>query len=189
MGVDRQRTIPPEFFLDEDWMQMSDELLRTAIGLYFHVDDHGRQTTTEWNIKQSIYPHRSDVDEDLIAEHLLRLHELGVVGIYVHESRSYLCLRLWPVQSHPKPSRFPPPPEHLRKRSGSPLDGFQAGEGERGSEGEWASAEGPAGVPPSPFCIVHQPTGTRQNCRHCGTARLAHEQWIFEQQQQEEQQT
>lgn len=179
MGVDRQRTVPPDFFLDEQWMQMPDDLFRMAIGLYFHVDDHGRQTTTEWNIRQSVFPSRSDLDDDRIVEMLLELADMGVIGIYTSDQRSYLCLCVWPSQSHPKPSRFPEPPEGLRRSAGDPMEIFSAGEREGVSE-SGSAEESPAGLPPSPFCPIHRPAGTDRDCRHCGTARLYHEQWLRE---------
>ena len=183
MGTNKQKTIPPELFRDEDLMSLDDAVIRTAFGLYFDADDSGRESTTEWRLKAALWPHRPEVTEETIVDHLLILAEVGYLGIYTAQDRTYYQIRKWASQSHPDPSKHPaPPPELFRNLSGTNPENFSAGEregaGGGSSTGEWV--ERPPGMPPSPFCPIHQPNGTRANCRHCGTARLAHEQY-FEQ--------
>ncbi|MGV3712240.1 hypothetical protein [Pseudolysinimonas sp.] len=175
MAMSRQRAVPPDIFTDEDLMQLPIPVRLTAIGLRLHADDHGRESTTTALLKASLYPTTEEISEEEIVEHLLLLDEAGYIGIYADGSRSYYALADWPAAQHPKASKFPPPPpETFMKTSGSPPEDVMAWE----REGEGASEGGPAGVPPSPFCPVHRPNGTRRDCRHCGTARLAHEQHL-----------
>ncbi len=176
--------LPPDIFTDEDLIALPIDVRLTAIGLRMHADDHGRETTTPWMVRAAIWPGHPEMTEDVLIEHMLTLDDAGYIGIYSAGERTYYALRDWPSVSHPAPSRHPAPPADLfRNRSGTGPDSFSAGE--RGSERERETSEewreeSPAGIPPSPFCRIHQPYGTERNCRHCGTARLAHEQWLRE---------
>ncbi len=150
----------------------------TAIGLRMQADDHGRESTTPWLVKSAIWPGNPEITEALIEDHLLLLDEAGYITIYCADGRTYYAVNDWPAVSHPAPSKHPPPPATFQRHSSGSLENFSAWEREGGeSEG---GAERPAGILPSPFCKLHQPSGTRANCRHCGTARLAHEQAVEE---------
>ena len=183
--------LPPDIFTDEDLIEMPLAVRLTAIGLRMHADDQGRETTTPRMLVASIWPVDPDMDEETIVDHLLALDDAGYIGIYDAGGRSYYALRDWPSVSHAAPSKHPPPPAGLfRIRSGASPEDFSAWEREGARERERATEwgeESPAGIPPSPFCRVHQPRGTERNCRHCGTARLAHEQWLREHAAEEQQ--
>lgn len=184
MGMSRQRALPPDIFTDEDLMVLPAKVRLTAIGLRMHADDEGRESTTWWMLKASIWPGHPEVTEEVLVDHLLRLDDVGYIGLYESGGRTYYAIRDWPSVSHREPSKCPPPPADLfRKRSGSSPEDFPAGERERERESEWGregASERTAGLPPSPFCRFHQPRGTEAKCRHCGTARLAHDQWLRE---------
>ncbi|KQR90997.1 MAG: hypothetical protein J0I33_13805 [Microbacterium ginsengisoli] len=177
--IGKQRAIPPDLWLDEDLIALPLAVKWTAIGLRMHADDEGRETTTDWMLRPSLWPGDPLSTDDLI-EHLLLLDDLGYVGIYAAGGRTYYQVREWPAVSHPKRSRHPaPPPELFQRAAGDPLEDRSAWGGE-GEGGEWGESGGsgsrPAGLPPSPFCRVHQPAGTGgAPCRHCGDARRAHD--------------
>lgn len=186
MVMDRQRHLTTEEFFDEELMHPLDPLVHfTGIRLRMYADDHGRETTTLHLLKAGTWPGHPQVTEELILDHLLMLDEVGYIGIYTVGERTYYQVREWPSVSHPKPSKYPPPPANLFQRfASSSLDDFSAGEREREPRAESAE-ESPvwmsAGVPPSPFCKVHQPAGSGgKPCHHCQDARLAHQQWILE---------
>lgn len=179
MGMSKMRPLPHDLWTDEDLIALPLTVKWTAVGLRMHADDEGRESVTDWMLRPSIWPGDADMTEELLVDHLLLLAEAGVIGLFESGGRTYYQMRSWPSVSHPQQSKHPqPPPELFQNFAGSPPEDFSAGEGERGERG--TSEESPAGIPPSPFCLVHQPNGTRQNCRHCGTARLAHEQWLRE---------
>ena len=176
MGMSRIRALPPDIFADEDLMALPIAARMTGIGLRLHADDYGRETTNTMLLKASLWPATDEITEETLVEHLLQLDEAGYIVLYSDGAKSYYAIVDWPATSHPKPSKCPPPPPAAFQRSaGEPLDDRSAWEREGGSEGEAR-----AGIPPSPFCRIHQPAGTRRDCRHCGTARLAHEQWVRE---------
>jgi hypothetical protein len=181
----KQKPLPGDIFTDEDLIALPIAVRLTAIGLRMHADDQGRESTTPWRVKSAIWPGNPEVTEDDLIEHLLLLDAAGYVGIYSVGDRTYYQVRDWPAPSHPAPSQHPAPPADLFQRAaGISPEARSAWEREREGERGWESApESPAGVPPSPFCKVHQPNGTRQACRHCGTARLAHEQYLHESRQ------
>ncbi|MCU1418696.1 MAG: hypothetical protein JWP32_2870 [Schumannella sp.] len=180
MGMSRQRALPPDIFTDEDLMLLAPEVRLTGIGLRLHADDEGRESTTWWMLKASIWPGHPEITEDVLVDHLLLLDAAGYIGIYQAAGRTYYAVREWPSVSHREPSKHPAPPADLfRNRSGTSPEDFPAWERE-GGRGREGAAERPAGMPPSPFCRVHQPLGTEADCRHCGTARLAHDQWLRE---------
>lgn len=176
MGMSRIRSVPPDIFTDEDLMALPIPVRLTAIGLRLHADDYGRESTNTALLKASLYPTTAEISEEVLIEHLLQLEEAGYIALYHDASRTYYALADWPAPSHPKRSKFPePPPSAFQKTAGRSLEDFSAWEREGEREGE-----SPAGIPPSPFCPVHRPNGTRNDCRHCGTARLAHEQFLRE---------
>lgn len=179
MSIGKLRPIPPDLWTDEDLIALPLPVKWTAVALRMHADDHGRETVTDWMLRPSLWPGDPITADDLV-EHLLMLDEVGYVGLYSDERRTYYQVRDWPSVSHPRDSRHPAPPPDLFQRfaGGSPAArSAWEGDGERGSSGD---RERPASVPPSPFCRVHQPNGTEEDCRHCGTARLANQQWLAE---------
>lgn len=180
MPMSRQRALPPDIFTDEDLIALPIEVRMTGVGLRLNADDQGRESTTTWMLRSAIWPGNPEISDDVLIDHLLQLDAAGYIGLYHHGGRTYYVLREWPSVSHAAPSKHPAPPADLfRNRSGTSPEEFSAWERER--EGGGVSAgERPDGVPPSPFCRVHQPAGTEQDCRHCGTARLAHDQWLRE---------
>lgn len=181
MVMNKMRPLPLDLWTDESLIELPLTVKWTAVGLRQHADDHGRETITDWMLRPSIWPGEQQMTEELLVDHLLQLDEVGYIGLYTVGAKTYYTLRQWPAVSHPAPSKHPaPPPDLFQKFAGSHPDDFSAGERASGREGE-TSAERPAGIPPSPFCRAHQPAGTTRDCRHCGTARLAHEQWIREQ--------
>lgn len=191
MAMSKQRLMPLDLFTDETLMELPLALRWTAIALRMNADDSGRESANARLVKAATWPLDESMTVEVIEDHLLELDALGVIGIYNVGARTYYAMAVWPAVSHPVPSILPVPPLAVRQRFASgPLASRSAGEregeresaGEREGEGasESAGSEGPAGVPPSPFCKLHQPSGTRSNCRHCGTARLAQEQWIHE---------
>lgn len=190
MGMSKQRQLPPDIFTDEHLLALPIEARMTAIGLRMHADDFGRESAIPRKILGNVWPENPEITEDMIIDHLLLLDGVGYIGIYSVGPRTYYAVRIWPAVSHPNPSGYPPPPPELfQKFAGDPLANFSAWEREGEREGEEPGEGGEesprwrsSGIPPSPFCKVHQPNGIRGNCRHCGTARLAHEQWIFEHQ-------
>ena len=183
MGMHKLKPLPGDIFTDEDLIALPIVVRMTGIGLRMHADDQGRESTTPWRVKAAIWPGNPEITEDDLIEHMLALDAARYIGIYSVGDRTYYQMRDWPAPSHPAPSQHPPPPPGLFQRAaGMPLEARSAWEREREGEreGEWGFEGGPAGMPPSPFCKIHQPNGTRQNCRHCGTARLAHEQFLYE---------
>ena len=181
MAIGRQRMLPPDLLLDEQLMELEPAVFKTAIGLRMHADDHGRQALNLRIILGQVWPTSDVVTTEVLEDHLLELDAVGYILTYTVEGRNFYAMATWPSVSHASPSTLPAPPlESFRSRSGGSPESFSAGEGE--GERGWGEggAESPAGVPPSPFCKLHQPNGTRANCRHCGTARLAHEQWLYE---------
>ncbi|MCC2030637.1 hypothetical protein [Microbacterium allomyrinae] len=180
MTIGKLRPTPPDLWTDEDLISLPLEVKWTALGLRMHADDHGRETCTDWKLRPSIWPGASLTEDDL-TEHLLILDAAGYIGIYAEGGRTYYQVREWPSVSHPLRSKHPaPPPDLFQRAAGDPLAGRSAWE--REGEGEWASeGESPgarlAGFPPSPFCKVHHPHGTTNDCRHCGTARNAAKVW------------
>jgi hypothetical protein len=177
MGVGKLRSIPPDLWTDESLIELPLPVKWTAVGLRMHADDHGRQTVTDWMLRPSIWPGAGISEEELV-DHLLALADVGYIGLYDAQGKTYYQVREWPSVSHPKRSDYPdPPPSLFQRAAGGSPEGRSAWERE-GEGGEWGDEERPAGIPPSPFCPVHRPNGTRGNCRHCGTARLAQEDWI-----------
>lgn len=185
MGMNKQRMVPPDIFTDERFTDLPREARLTAVGLRFLADDFGREAAIPRKILGEVWPDDPEITEEMVVDHLLMLDGAGYIGIYSVGARTYYTVRVWPAVSHPNPSRFPtPPPELFQKFSGDPLANFSALEGEgEGDEGGWGEPgergpERPSGIPPSPFCKIHQPNGTNSDCRHCGTARLANADWI-----------
>jgi len=182
MGMNKMRPLPLDLWTDEDLIELPLDVKWTAVGLRLHADDQGRETTTAWKLLPSIWPGNRDVDEDVLIEHLLLLDQIGYIGIYSAAGKTYYALRAWPAVSHAAPSKHPPPPADLfQNASGPDPETFSAWESESGERAEGGARGRPAGLPPSPFCKVHQPAGTTDDCRHCGTARLAHQQYLAEQ--------
>jgi hypothetical protein len=186
MAISNPRPLPVDLFTDEHLIELPLLVKWTAVGLRQYADDQGREQVNSRLLKAAIWPLHEEVTPQVIDDHLLLLDEIGYIGIYASSGRNLYSMASWVVVSHPKPSRFPaPPPDLFRNASGSFPESFSAGEREgereRASEGEWAPEGAPSGsqleVPPSPFCKLHRPSGTTSNCRHCGTARLANEQW------------
>jgi len=180
--------LPPDIFTDELLMDLDIELKWTAIGLRMNADDHGRESANPRLVAAAVWPLDSSKTSAVIEDHLLALDYAGYIGLYNVDGRTYYALADWPAVSHAARSRLPaPPPGTFRKSSGGSPEFLSAGERGREREREWVSegAEGdeerPAGIPPSAFCKMHQPAGTKDNCRHCGTARLAQKQWEDEQ--------
>lgn len=174
------RPLPADLWTDEDLIELPLPVRMTAIGLRLHADDQGRETVTDWTLRPSIWPGPHGVSASELVEHLLLLDYAGYIGLYSDEKRTFYQVREWPAVSHPRPSRFPPPPPDLFQRfAGRPPANFSAQEREGGSggEGESEARAHAAGGRPSPFCRVHQPNGTEADCRHCGTARNALDQW------------
>lgn len=184
MAMSRQRALPPDIFTDELLLNLPLEVRWTAIGLRMHADDFGRETANARLIASSVWPLNPEMTDETVEEHLLDLDEAGYIVIYAAAGRTFYAIADWPSVSHPVRSKFPPPPERLQSASGASPEHFSAVEGEREWRASGGAGEGPAGIPPSPFCKLHQPSGTHANCRHCGTARLAHEQWLREHQEE-----
>lgn len=181
MGMEKQKPLPADIFTDEDLIALPVAVRMTGIGLRMHADDHGRESTTLWRVRAGVWPGNPEFTDEVLTDHLLMLDDAGYIGVYSVEDRTFYQVRVWPAPSHPRPSRIPAPPLDLFQRfAGSSPAGRSAWEGEsEGDESEWGESGGSlAGIPPSAFCKLHQPHGTRANCRHCGTARLAQEQWI-----------
>ena len=185
MGISKQRPLPPDLYNDEDLLAMPDDLFRTAVGLRMLADDHGRGTCTDWMVRPELYRGRPEVTEDTLVDHMLRLDDLNYIGIYSAGDRTFYAMRTWPAVSHPAASKFPPPPlEIIQRFAISPLEdnsAWERGRAGEGDESDRGTTSDTSSGPPSPFCRVHQPRGTREDCRHCGTARLAAKQWEQEQ--------
>lgn len=185
MVMSRQRMLPPDIFTDELLIDLPLEVRWTAVGLRMHADDHGRETANPLLLKSSIWPASPEITPDSIVDHLLLLDQVGYIAIYAAGGRNFYAVAEWPVVSHPARSRIPEPPAGaFQSASGGPPESFSAGERGERDEREWAAGaeERPPGsaldLSPSPFCKIHQPNGTTNDCRHCGTARLAHDHWI-----------
>lgn len=179
MVMSRARAVPPDLFTDERLIALPMAVKLTAVGLRLQADDQGRETATTWQLKSNIWPGTAEVTEDALVEHLLLLEDVGYIQLYSDSTRTYYQVLDWPVPSHPARSKYPDPPR--RNRDGMPTESFPAGERERAGESEaW---ERPPGVPPSPFCRVHQPAGSNGvPCVRCRDARFVYDQWIREQQ-------
>lgn len=181
--MDKNRPLPPDIFTDEELIALPIAVRMTAIGLHFHADDQGRQTATTWQLKGAIWPGNPEMTEDAIVEHMLQLEEVGYLILYSDAARTYFSLTRWPRPNHPLPSKFPEPPADRRRPDGEPPADRSAGERAR-AESEWRepSAESPDGLPPSPFCRMHRPSGSGGvPCVHCQDARLAFKVWESEQ--------
>lgn len=176
MTFTKQRQMPMELWTVETMMTLDPAVKWTAISLRAFADDHGRQTRTDWILRRALYP-RDEVSREEFDSHLLALAIADVIVLYEVDGAALYAMVEWPAVQHPKPSRFPPPPEDFMKASRSSQDSFMAMEGEsesaRASEGA-----GALGEPPSPFCPTHQSAfGTDEDCRKCGRRRLAREEW------------
>jgi len=175
--------LPPDIFTDELLMDLDIELKWTAVGLRMNADDHGRESANPMLVKAAIWPLDPSKTNTVIEDHLLALDYAGYIGLYNVDGRTYYAIADWPSVSHAARSRLPaPPPGTFQRSSGGPPEFLSAGERGSEREREWtseSSEESPTGIPPSPFCKLH-PRGTTANCRHCGTARLHHEQWLRE---------
>lgn len=134
----------------------------------------------------------------------------GPLCRYEVGNRAYLHAVNWDEHQkpgHPSPSQHPPCPIHeplMRDSRGngeskpattkpppssenatheplmrpSPLEGLRG----RGFEGEKPTRESLTSSPPPPsrYCPKHQPNGTTDSCRACGTARKTAEAWEAE---------
>ncbi len=186
----KSRVVPPDLFESRELRRLPLEVKWTLIGLRFVADDWGRAPIEEWEIKALVWPERRDIGSDEIVEFLLLLDEANELAIYHHEKtrENYFQLRAWPAISHRKgeASKYPEPPADVLARfAGIEPESFRAWEGEGESGGESVSGTPAAAaslpLPPPPFCKVHMPHGTTENCRACGNRRMANQHWGREQ--------
>jgi len=186
----KSRVVPPDLFESRELRRLPLEVKWTLIGLRFVADDWGRAPIEEWEIKALVWPERRDIGSDEIVDLMLALDEAGEIGIYHSKAtgQSYFQLRAWPAVQHKKNelSRYPEPPADLLARfAGIEPESFRAWEGEGESGGEGVSGTPAAAaslpLPPPPFCKVHMPAGTEDNCRACGNRRMQLQHWGREQ--------
>ncbi|WP_187977184.1 hypothetical protein [Mycetocola sp. JXN-3] len=193
--MNRQRTIKPDLFRNEDLAGLSPAVRLTAIGLQLCVDDHGRASATAALLKADLWALDREVTEDVVDEHLLQLAEIGYLVLYAVGKRTYLVLTDRARVDRPTASKIPEPPaqDPLASGSGATREPLAVEEEERGREWEreWenesrsgrASEEDHSGAAreslgPSMFCPDHEETlGTLQPCGPCGTARQRHKIW------------
>lgn len=194
MQINRQRWLPPSDFNDQRIGSLPAPVRVTAAGLRLYVDAEGRAEVRLRKMLAEIHEHDTSITERELEEHLLRLDEANWLRLYVdRHGRSLLQVRVWPAVQHEDASQLPPPPGFMKpsRRSQETFTVKERGS-ERASEreGEWvresasggrssgtSNSEPEAPEPPSPFCSLHQPWGTEDNCGPCGTARLAFTIW------------
>lgn len=177
MGFEKQKPLPTELWTVESMMLLDPAVKWTAVGLRAYADDQGRQTRTDWTLRRALYP-RDELSREEFDSHLLELAIADVIVLYEVNGTEYYAMVSMPAGQHPKPSLFPPPPEDVKTPSRRLQDDVLAWEREGERESESASESDASRDAPSPFCPIHQPSGTDENCRPCGRRRLAlNEYW------------
>lgn len=188
MPYNRQREMRPSLLLDGTFLSLDpfDQCVFLKLGWY--SDDQGREAVNGALMKGLMFPAQPTVLDSTLDDSVLRISERGLLDVY---AASHLTLfqivrwsKWWRVDK-PAPSEYPPPP--VANDSRTVPDPFPVEErgGEESEWGEGAPSRSDPDRPPSPFCRNHQPAGTEAPCRQCGTARLAHEQWVRTQMQDE----
>jgi len=184
MITNTMRPLPPDILLDRRLIKLDLPVKWTAIGLRMYVDEHGREALDPFMLRAAIWPGHPEVTTAMVEDHVLELDQVGYVVIYPGDGETLFAMAKWGKLSHSKmtPSLYPPPPpESVQIFSGFQPDEFSAVERESGSEG--GERVGPPRIlldgTPSPFCDEHHPTGAPddQDCRNCGTKRLAAKLW------------
>lgn len=111
----RIRSIKPEFFTSLTVAGLNVWARLTFIGLWTHVDDHGRCVDDARLIKAAIWPlddrGAAEVDEDV-----RQIADAGLIRRYAVGGRTYLVVCGWAEHqrvSHPSKSRIPAPPDDL----------------------------------------------------------------------------
>lgn len=116
----RIRTLKPEVWQDERFVDVSLPARLFYVGLITQADDHGRQSANQALLRSRIFPF-DELELSAIDEWLDELQRGGLVERYEAAGRTYLSLISWlDDQRVEKPTTSKiPPPEHF---SGNPRE-------------------------------------------------------------------
>ena len=108
----RIRTIKPSFFTSPDMAELPIGTRLTFIGLWTHVDDHGRCADDSRIIKGHLWPLDDAYTSKKVEADLVLLAKKGHIERYTVADRHYLRVVKWHHQrvSHPTDSTIPAPP-------------------------------------------------------------------------------
>lgn len=121
----RIRTIKPELWSDEKFVELSPWARLLFVGLWNFADDEGRMEYSDKRLKMQIFP-GDQVQVSRLVEELKRIR---IVQLYSVDGRSYLALPNFKKHqrvNRPNPSRLPAPDDSLSSQE--PLSELQDSE-------------------------------------------------------------
>jgi hypothetical protein len=122
----RIRTIKPEFWTDEKIGQIDPWARLMFIGLWNMVDEYGLMEWSPMRIQATLFPYNSDLDCDELGRQLI---EQGMIFLYEHEKKMYLCVKHF--RKHQKVSDQVSPRHPLPPNGQLELAGFSHDESEK----------------------------------------------------------
>lgn len=187
----RIRSIKPDFFTSEDVASLPYRARLTWIGLWTHVDDHGRAKDNPKLIRAAVWP-LDDLTLDDVVDDLDQLVAAGRIVRYASDGSGFLAIVGWhdhQAINRPKDSRFPAPAPgtHPRVCSHGAITApsviqhprvTPGGEGRGREQGGDARDFVTATTEPPLRCSRHVNTTDDKPCRPCGDARRAHDAWV-----------
>lgn len=117
----RIRTIKPDIWTDEKFVELSTSARLLFIGLWNFADDEGRMPYSPKQIKLRILPADTVDAAALLAE----MEALGLIIVYVADGEKLLQIKGFTKHQkvdRPNPSRLPPPPNSSSAREDSTKD-------------------------------------------------------------------
>ena len=113
----RIRTVKPEIWTDEKFVELSPFARLFFIGLFNFADDEGRMEFSEKRLKMQIFP----ADNLEVAPICAELRRIALINIYSFENKEFL--QISGFEKHQKidkrrPSKYPPAPDCGEKSLG-----------------------------------------------------------------------
>jgi len=118
----RKRMVDPSIWKDPDVAKLAIPERLLFIGIFSNADDEGRIIATPESLKADIFPY----DRQFSAARVKKLRDNVVkviknVHLYENAHVEYIQLLKWnqyQKPSHPRPSKYPPPPQFLEDKGG-----------------------------------------------------------------------
>lgn len=157
----RIRSIKPEIWTDEKFVELSPLARLLFIGLWNFADDYGRMSYSPTRIKLQILP----ADSTEVSELLGEIRRNGMVVVYIVEGKEFLQISGWEnhqkvdkrsASKYPSPHKTPPNSAEDSRKKALDQGGDQGRDQGEDQGGEGSSPASAGGAKPDGSACPHQ---------------------------------